>query len=320
MREPRRQRGRLESRWLSTNSLRLHARVSVNAVPVGRPAIVLVHGLLVSSRYMVPTAERLALDWPVHAPDLPGYGKSTKPPRVLDVPALADALAAYVRAAGLGRVALLANSFGCQVAVDFAVRYPEHVERLILAGPVGDPRTRTAWQLAGLWLLNLPGEPVSLVPVVARDLLDMGPRRMLCTYRYLLADHVEEKLPFVRVPTLVVRGGRDTTVSQRWAETATALLPQGQLAVIRGAAHTINYNAADALVRLVRPFLLDRSPRRAEVGGHPAAERCPAGRAAHALLSGSRADPSARASSPSPARRGKRAALELERAARSALP
>jgi 2-hydroxy-6-oxonona-2,4-dienedioate hydrolase len=168
------------------------------------------------------------------------------------------------------------------------VRYPEHVERLVLAGPIGDPRTRTAWQLAGLWLLNLPGEPVSLVPVVARDLLDMGPRRMLCTYRYLLADHVEEKLPWVRVPTLVVRGGRDTTVPQRWTETATALLPQGQLAVIHGAAHTINYNAAAALVRLVRPFLLDMPPRRAAVQGRPAADASPAGRASIALVGAAR--------------------------------
>jgi 2-hydroxy-6-oxonona-2,4-dienedioate hydrolase len=280
--------GRLESRWISTNGMRLHARVGVNPLPVGRPTVVLVHGLLVSSRYMIPTAERLARDFRVHAPDLPGYGKSTKPARALDVPSLADALAAYVRAAGLGRVAVLANSFGCQIAVDFAARYPAYVERLVLAGPTGDPRSRTAWQLTGRWLVNLPNEPISLGAVVLRDLLDMGPRRMLATYHYLLADRIEEKLPRVRVPTLVVRGGRDPTVPRRWAEEAIRLLPRATLAEIPGAAHTINYNAAPALVRLARPFLLAAPPVPTERQGHLASDAAPLGGAWSATGSAAR--------------------------------
>jgi 2-hydroxy-6-oxonona-2,4-dienedioate hydrolase len=219
----------------------------------------MVHGLLVSSRYMLPTAERLAPDFPVYVPDLPGYGKSTKLPRVLSVPELADGLASYLRAAGLGPVALLANSFGCQIAVDFAVRYPEHVARLILVGPTVDPHAHTMHQQIGHWLLNLPGEPPALGLVVLRDLLDMGPRRMLATFRRMLDDHIETKLPRVAAPTLVVRGGRDTSVPQRWVEEATRLLPRARLVVVRGAAHTLNYNSPRALVRVVRAFLLDQS-------------------------------------------------------------
>ena len=77
----------------------------------------------------------------------------------------------------------------------------------------------------------------------------MGPRQYV-TYHYLLADHVEEKLPALRMPNFVVRGGRDLTVTQRWAEQAIRLLPGGRLAVMPGAAHAVDYNAAPALVRL----------------------------------------------------------------------
>ena len=247
--------GKLASRWALVEGLPMHARVSVDPVPAGSPTVVFVHGLLVSSRYAVPTALRLAPYFRTYVPDLPGYGKSVKPGHVLTVPELADALGAWMDAIGLGRVALVSNSFGCQVAADFTARYPERVERLVLAGPTTDPQRRTAHQQIGWWLLDVPLEPRSLYLVVVRDLLDAGPRRALRMFQHMLEDRIEEKLPHVPVPTLVVRGSRDTVVPQRWVEEATRLLPQGRLVVIRGAPHTLNYNAPRALVRVVRSFL-----------------------------------------------------------------
>lgn len=114
MREPL---GELESRWTRVGGLPIHARVS--AAPLSRgpllrgPPVVLVHGLVISSLYMVPTARRLAPFYRVFAPDLPGFGKSGKPARVLSVPELADALVAWLDAAGLGRAAFVGNSLGC---------------------------------------------------------------------------------------------------------------------------------------------------------------------------------------------------------------
>ena len=227
-------------------------------MPPGAATVVLVHGVLVSSRYMVPTAERLVPHARVWAPDLPGYGRSDKPARVLDVPELADALGAWMRAVGLERANLVGNSFGCQIAADFAARYPERVERLVLLGPTVDPRARSLLRTAGRWLMNVPLEPVSLDLVVARDFLDMGPRRTIGIIRHMLRDRIEAKLPLVQAPTLVVRGSRDTTVPQRWAEESTRLLPRGQLAIIPGAAHTVNYYAPGAVARLVLAFLAER--------------------------------------------------------------
>ncbi len=245
----------LVSRWTSLTGWRLHARVSTLPVPADAPVVVLVHGLLVSSRYMVPTAERLAPYCRVHAPDLPGYGKSTKPAHVLTVPELADSLAGYVQANELGRVTLLGNSFGCQIAADCAARYPALVERLVLVGPTTDPRQRSLKQVA-TWLAIVPLEPLSLFLVVARDLLDVGPRRTLLLFQHMLQDRIEDKLPGIAAPTLVVRGSRDTTVPQDWAETVTRLLPRARLVVVPDRPHTLNYDAPDALERIVRPFLL----------------------------------------------------------------
>ena len=121
--------GRLESRWSVAGQWRLHASVSVGPLPADRPPIVLVHGFVVSSRYLLPIAGQLARDFRVYLPDLPGFGLSEKPAYALNVSELADALAAWLRVVGLGPVTLLGNSFGCQVLAELAARYPEVVLR-----------------------------------------------------------------------------------------------------------------------------------------------------------------------------------------------
>ncbi|HEX5817918.1 MAG TPA: alpha/beta fold hydrolase, partial [Gemmatimonadales bacterium] len=60
------------------------------------PPILLLHGLGVSGRYFLPLAERLARDFAVHIPELPGHGDSSRPAHSLDVPALADVLEAWL--------------------------------------------------------------------------------------------------------------------------------------------------------------------------------------------------------------------------------
>ena len=249
--------GSLESRWTKVQGLPMHARVSVDAVRSGAPAVVLVHGLGVSSRYMVPTARLLAPEYRVYAPDLPGFGKSAKPPHVLNIAELTDALVAWMETVGLDRAAMLGNSLGCQIIADCAVRYPRCVERAILVGPTMDSRGRTALRQAWRVLRDTPRETPTQPFVVAGDYLQAGLLRAWRTLRYALADRIEEKLPRVRVPVLVVRGEHDPVVPQRWAAEVARLLPRSRLVVIPGGAHTVNYSSPRELVRVVRPFLSD---------------------------------------------------------------
>jgi pimeloyl-ACP methyl ester carboxylesterase len=249
----------LKSEWADVAGMRIHARVTAGPLPADAPSVVLVHGIGVSGRYLVPTATRLADTFRVHVPDLPGFGLSTKPADVLDVPALADALAAWMRATRLPRAALLGNSFGCQIIAAFGVRHPALITRAVLQGPTMDPRGRSVVRQLFRWALNSPFEPApgstSLGSVVRQDYRDAGVRRVIATFRHALHDRIEDNLPRLDVPTLVVRGARDPIVPQRWAEEATRLLPHGRLVVVAGAAHTMNFTSPDALARVARPFL-----------------------------------------------------------------
>ena len=97
-------------------------------------------------------------------------------------------------------------------------------------------------------------------PIVLRDYWDCGLPCLFQTFGFALRDRIEEKLPHVDVPALVVRGGRDPMCPQHWAEQVTRLLPQGRLKVIPGGPHTLVYTMPLELVRVVRPFLDEARP------------------------------------------------------------
>jgi pimeloyl-ACP methyl ester carboxylesterase len=248
--------------WTRVGDCDIHARVASRPVSAGGPVFVLVHGLGVSGRYMMPTARLLARDHSVYVPDLPGFGKSCRPPRALGIAELADALAAWSEALGLPRAVFLANSLGCQVLVDFAARYPRHVERAVLVGPTTDPEAQTLLQQVGRGLLDLCGERLSLLPILVGDYFSAGPLRCVRTLQNVRTDPLLSKLPAVQAPTLVVRGGLDPIAPRRWVERLTALLPRGRLAVLPHAPHAANYSTPEDLVRVVRAFLREEVPAR----------------------------------------------------------
>src|SRR5690349_660164 len=107
----------MHEKRIAVDGLSLHVSVSGTGAPV-----VLVHGFGVSGTYMLPLAEALAERFSVFVPDLPGYGRSEHPDTPLGVAALADALTGCLDALGLERPVLVANSLGCQVVTELAVR------------------------------------------------------------------------------------------------------------------------------------------------------------------------------------------------------
>ena len=245
-----------QSRWRTVRGVQTHDRTSVGG-PGDITPLVLVHGLAVSHRYLMPLAARLARRHPVHVIDLPGFGLSSDPGRVLGVAEHADHLAAWLGAAGLAPVAVLGNSFGCQVAVELAVRHPDRVRGLVLVGPTMDPSARTAPRQILRWLYDTAQEDPLQLPILVRDVLDAGPRRVAGTLAHALRDPIEDKLPLVKVPVQVTRGSGEPIVPRAWAQVATGLLPLGELAETPGP-HNANYGAADHLGKLVLAFLHQR--------------------------------------------------------------
>ncbi len=249
--------------------MRLHALVSTAPVPPGPMPVVLVHGLGMSSRYLAPLARCLAQDVSVLAPDLPGFGLSDHPPGTLSVTGMADALAAWMDAAGIGRAALVGNSLGCEVLVELALRRPDLVERLVLQGPTPDRQHASALRQVALFFLTGLFERPSIVWVALVDYLRAGIWRYARTFRHMHSYDMAAVLPHVAIPTLIVRGARDYLVPQPWVERMAGLMPHARLVVVPGAAHGMNYSHPRALRDAILPFLLGAG-RRAEAGAvHP---------------------------------------------------
>jgi 2-hydroxy-6-oxonona-2,4-dienedioate hydrolase len=222
--------------------------------------VVLVQGMVVSSRYMIPLIEQLAPHFRVYAPDLPGYGRSQKVPHALSPAQLADILAAWLEATGLEEASFVGNSYGCNIIAELAVRHPHKVNKAVLQGPAVEAEARNLPEQLLRLMKDSRFEPKSMVFIMVRDYAAAGVRIAWETVQQVLHHPIEERLPEMQVPTLVVRGSRDAVVSQEWAEEVTALLPDGRLRVIPGAAHTLNYAMPLEFSRVLRPFLEARNP------------------------------------------------------------
>lgn len=249
-------RGRLQSVWTEEDGLPVHTRISVDSVSVDQLPVWLVHGLSVSSRYMVPTAKQLAPHRRVYALDLPGFGRSAHPPGILDIPALATALARRMDAFHTPRAVLIGNSMGCQIIAELAQREPERVAQAVLVGPTMDASGRTMLEQARRLAVDALRESPASILTQSLDYLICGPRRTVGTLRAALDDRIEDKLPHMAMPTLLVRGQYDPIAPQPWCNRLVELLPAGELWVIPGAPHATNYVAPRRLARAILDFLI----------------------------------------------------------------
>jgi len=251
----------LEDRWTTVEGNRVYARVG-EAGGAPRPAIVLLHGVGLSSRYMVPLARHLRRHLDVYALDFPGFGwsgKSREPPTVQEQ---ADDLRKWMDAVGLRHASLLGNALGSQVAIDFAYRFPERVDKLVLTGASPDPRSRNVARLYSWQLMNMPFEPPPMQLIYMLDTMQTGIVRMLKTMDRTCDDPIETKLPSIRAETLVIRGKYDQVVPQSWAEYITHLLPRGKLVVVDRAAHCAHFSRAAQVARLTMELVLAQTTQR----------------------------------------------------------
>ncbi|GAB4372170.1 MAG: alpha/beta hydrolase [Elainellaceae cyanobacterium] len=250
----------LQSQYTNVDGIVVHARVAAKQHTEDRPVLILVHGLVISSRYMVPLAKLLAPYYRVYAIDLPGYGKSDKPDHTLELPELADALRDWMDAVQINHATLLGNSFGCQIIAEFAVRHPDRVNRIILQAPTVDRHTRTFPQQLWRFLCDAPNEDLFMAFLLLYDYSLAGIPRLIRTIQISLADAIETKLPLIQVPTLVVIGTKDTMVPEYWAREVANLLPEGKLVIVDGVGHAFNYSVPMELARVTQAFLNSSTP------------------------------------------------------------
>ncbi|MFI5889848.1 alpha/beta fold hydrolase [Actinoplanes sp. NPDC051513] len=218
----------------TVRGLHLHVRQRLDPAATA-PVWLLLHGLAVTHRYLMPTAT--ALPGSVYVPDLPGFGLSGKPVRVLTAEQHAEVIATWMDAADLGGVHVLGNSFGCQIAVELAIRRPGLIASLILVGPTVDPAAPTPGAQIRRWTHDMLSEDPHQIPMILADIRDAGPRRILRTLAHAVGHHIERRIPLVQAPILILRGQYDRIVPADWATRAAYLARTARTADVPGAAH-----------------------------------------------------------------------------------
>jgi 2-hydroxy-6-oxonona-2,4-dienedioate hydrolase len=206
---------------------------------------------------MLPLARELAPAHSVHVLDLPGHGQSEMPRTRLSISSLSVSVEDWLDAVGLERTAFVANSMGCQVVTDLAVREPHRVGAMVLIGPTVDPRRRSARHQLLSVLRDMGREPVSLVALTAEDEVGVGLPALLAMGRSALSDPIEDRLPLIDQPTTIVRGSNDGFTGDEWVRDIVRMLPNGRLVVVPGEAHAVHYTRPRLVARIVREAVAD---------------------------------------------------------------
>jgi pimeloyl-ACP methyl ester carboxylesterase len=152
---------RIENRVVSVNGIRLHYLVAGAGEPV-----ILLHGYAQNSHMWRPLMVELAKTRLVIAPDLRGFGQSSKPATGYYKKTMAQDIHALAAALGFKHATVVGHDIGLMVAYAYAAQYPTEVDRIVLMDAflpgVGD--WKTVWLLRDLWHFHFYGEtPLKLV-------------------------------------------------------------------------------------------------------------------------------------------------------------
>jgi pimeloyl-ACP methyl ester carboxylesterase len=217
-----------------------------------RRDVVLVHGLGASSAYFEHLAQHLARTGTVHVLDLPGFARVPRPAERLEVEDLAHLVAQWTERVGLLRPTLLGHSMGAQVVTEVVASAPGTFSGLVLVGPTTDAGGRSApRQMLRLARSSVHDSP-ELQRVLLRSYAECGPRWYVRQMGAMLRHRIEERLPDVDVPVLLVRGEKDHVAPADWAELLATTAPRGRVVTVPGAGHAVMYDHAREVSDLVR--------------------------------------------------------------------
>jgi pimeloyl-ACP methyl ester carboxylesterase len=225
------------------------------------PTLVLLHGIFAEKDHWVDFARPLTAHYRVLAPDLPGFGESTRLPihdygYSMQVEKLKD----FLDQMGVQKAHLAGNSLGGTVAVLFALRYPERVASVALVGAPHGLRTPQPSEMDAL--IDAGKSPLVVThPEAFEPMLDfVFAQRPLLPYpilhaakedalrnaasntriwnaqrndRYLL----DTRIDALKHPTLVLWGEKDRLFDVSGAAMLRQRLPHAQVHVLPGVGH-----------------------------------------------------------------------------------
>jgi pimeloyl-ACP methyl ester carboxylesterase len=257
-------------------------RVKVNGMQMyyevsgaGDPIVVL-HGAYMNIPTMGAIIPMLAKTHKVYALELQGHGRTTDIDRPITYQNLADDVAAFMDAVGLPKADVFGYSMGAAAALQFAIRHPDKVNKLIAASVAYDAK---GWQPAFTAMIPsmtpemltntpLPAEYKKLAPnpngfpELARKLIQLEKEPMAW----------EADVRKLKLPVLIISGDADVATLEHTVSLFRILgggemgdmgkpLPAARLAVLPATSHTAVITQPDLLIAFVEPFLKGQAPK-----------------------------------------------------------
>lgn len=281
----------LDSRFVDAGGFRVHY-VQGGA---GEPVLMLPGGgtWIYEYRDVIPP---LAREFRVYAMDLPGNGYSAPlgPDPRYDLPAMDRVLLDFLDGQRIEKVTLVGHSWGAGIALYFAQRHPERVEKLVLLDASGidfrDPLFYEAmkWPVAGELMTSVfvtPGLVRSQLEgsvhrdeLVTNDMVEEtyipatfheNRRALYLLERQLDWSLTERALPDMRTPTLMVWGAEDRIESIAAAKRLEERIPQARLVVVEDAGHSVQEDAPATVSRLITDFVTSSVGKTTAAAGEP---------------------------------------------------
>jgi len=237
------------------------------------PVLLLVHGYLGGAAQWQQEFDHLSRRFDVIAPDLPGYGDAAAASAIDRIEGFALHLAGLMDELKIDRFCLLGHSMGGMIAQEFAARFPDRIEKLILygTGPLGlmpdrfetlemsrrrlaeDGVARTIRRIGSTWFRH--GDAAQGFQVVAETGAKASQRSAQAGLDAMSHWDGRAALCGLSMPSLVIWGDGDQ--SYRWSQVEALWrgLPDSQLAVIPGTAHAAHLEKPALFQAIVTDFL-----------------------------------------------------------------
>jgi pimeloyl-ACP methyl ester carboxylesterase len=236
--------------------------------------LVMQHGFLGGGGYWVPQLGGFGQTFDVIAPDLPGFAGSADRPAQDSIEGMAGAVVALIGGLGVDRFHLLGHSMGGMVAQQIALDHPGRVTKLVLYGtaPLGDLPGRfetleasiarletagveaTADRIVRTWFVD--GDAAPYYPLCREAGRGTGAEAAVKALRGVKRWDVRSRLGELKMPTLILCGDRDRSISLDQAYALKEGIASSQLCIAPGSAHNVHLEKPELFSQVVRDFLL----------------------------------------------------------------